>query len=70
MIDCEGTIGGPLLPGTACDDGVACTANDMRDANCNCTGTTLTIGTVSGASTVVGGSTNAYVVTPVANATG
>jgi len=69
VIDCEGTIGGGILPGTTCDDGVACTVNDLRDANCNCVGTTLSIGSVSGATNVVGNTSNAFVVTPVANAT-
>jgi hypothetical protein len=69
VIDCEGTIGGAMLPGTTCDDGVACTANDVRGADCVCSGTTITIGAISGATTVFGNTSNAYVVTPVANAT-
>ena len=69
VIDCEGTIGGAALPGTACDDGIACTVNDVRDASCTCSGTTLTIGAVAGSTTVVGNTTNAYVITPVPNAT-
>ncbi|MEM9885370.1 MAG: galactose oxidase-like domain-containing protein [Bacteroidota bacterium] len=32
--DCDGS-----LAGTACDDGEACTTNDVYDANCNCLGT-------------------------------
>ncbi|MEM1322250.1 MAG: lectin-like protein [Bacteroidota bacterium] len=32
--DCDNT-----LEGTACDDGDACTTNDVYDANCNCAGT-------------------------------
>ena len=28
-----------LQPGTACDDGDACTTNDVYDAACNCAGT-------------------------------
>lgn len=68
LIDCEGTIGGSALPGIACNDGVDCTVNDVRDANCVCAGTTLTIGAVSGSTSIDGNSTNAYVVTPVANA--
>jgi subtilisin-like proprotein convertase family protein len=37
--DCEGVVGGPALPGTACDDGDDCTADDVYDAECNCAGT-------------------------------
>ncbi len=69
LIDCEGTIGGAALPGTVCDDGVACTVNDVRGADCVCAGTALTIGAVTGASTVIGNTSNAFVITPVANAT-
>ncbi|MEN0050532.1 MAG: T9SS type A sorting domain-containing protein, partial [Bacteroidota bacterium] len=29
----------PCTPGAACDDGNACTINDVFDANCNCSGT-------------------------------
>ncbi|HNA33827.1 MAG TPA: T9SS type A sorting domain-containing protein, partial [Flavobacteriales bacterium] len=69
LIDCEGTIGGPALPGTACDDGVACTVNDVRGTDCACAGTPLTIGAVTGATTVIGNTSNAFVITPIANAT-
>ncbi len=69
LIDCEGTIGGSVLPGTTCDDGLACTVNDVRGTDCACSGTMLTIGTVTGPSAVVGLSSNAYIVTPMANAT-
>ncbi|HEX2617663.1 MAG TPA: fibronectin type III domain-containing protein, partial [Flavobacteriales bacterium] len=37
--DCQGTIGGPALPGTACNDGNSCTANDIWNASCQCVGT-------------------------------
>lgn len=69
LIDCEGAIGGLALPGTACDDGVACTVNDVRGADCVCGGTALTIGDVTGATTVIGNTSNAFVITPIANAT-
>nr|HMQ77473.1 gliding motility-associated C-terminal domain-containing protein [Flavobacteriales bacterium]HMR28822.1 gliding motility-associated C-terminal domain-containing protein [Flavobacteriales bacterium] len=36
--DCAGVLGGSALPGTACDDGDACTTNDAWDANCACIG--------------------------------
>ncbi|MEM6698501.1 MAG: T9SS type A sorting domain-containing protein, partial [Bacteroidota bacterium] len=34
---CNGN-GGGCTPGAACDDGDACTINDVLDANCNCVG--------------------------------
>ena len=37
-VDCEGVLGGPALPGTACDDGNADTSNDTYAANCDCLG--------------------------------
>ncbi len=36
--DCEGVLGGPAIPGTACDDGNPLTASDIWDADCNCAG--------------------------------
>lgn len=69
LIDCEGTPGGSALPGSTCDDGDPCTVNDLRDANCACSGTTLNIGSITGPANVVGNTSNAYIVTPVANAT-
>lgn len=36
--DCEGVLGGPALPGTACDDGNTDTSNDTYAANCDCLG--------------------------------
>ncbi|MBK9274554.1 MAG: T9SS type A sorting domain-containing protein [Flavobacteriales bacterium] len=36
--DCNGVPGGPAVPGTACDDGLATTGNDTWDANCVCVG--------------------------------
>lgn len=38
VADCEGVLGGPALPGTACDDGNADTQNDTYTANCDCLG--------------------------------
>jgi hypothetical protein len=38
-LDCNGTPGGSVLPGTSCDDGNASTINDVLDANCQCAGT-------------------------------
>ncbi|MEZ4756941.1 MAG: fibronectin type III domain-containing protein [Flavobacteriales bacterium] len=37
--DCQGVVGGPSVPGTACNDGNACTTNDTWNANCQCVGT-------------------------------
>jgi hypothetical protein len=37
--DCNGVVGGSAVPGSSCDDGDACTTNDVLDANCQCTGT-------------------------------
>src|SRR5690606_16200180 len=37
--DCNGVAGGPAVPGSACDDGNACTTNDVLDLNCQCAGT-------------------------------
>jgi uncharacterized delta-60 repeat protein len=43
--NCLATIddGSCLYPNTACDDGNPLTINDSTDANCNCTGQTLTL---------------------------
>ncbi len=38
-IDCLGQLGGTAMPGTACNDGNACTINDVWSAGCTCAGT-------------------------------
>lgn len=38
VIDCEGVVGGPALPGTACDDGIEGTTNDTYTEACVCAG--------------------------------
>ena len=38
-LDCLGVINGTTLPGTACDDGDACTTGDVYGMDCNCAGT-------------------------------
>lgn len=38
QVDCEGVPGGPALPGTPCDDGIAATTNDQYLADCSCAG--------------------------------
>lgn len=38
QIDCNGVAGGPTLPGTSCDDGMASTSGDHWDATCTCVG--------------------------------
>jgi subtilisin-like proprotein convertase family protein len=40
-LDCEGVMNGPAVPGTACDDGNACTVNDVYGPSCDCAGTVL-----------------------------
>jgi hypothetical protein len=37
-VDCLGVVGGPALPGTACNDNNACTTNDTWNSNCQCVG--------------------------------
>lgn len=37
-VDCLGVPDGPALPGTACDDGVAVTTNDVYNTGCVCVG--------------------------------
>ena len=39
VTDCNGVVGGPALPGTACNDGNPCTLNDAWSASCQCAGT-------------------------------
>ncbi len=39
LIDCEGTLNGSALPGTACNDGDPDTENDTWNADCECVGT-------------------------------
>jgi len=38
--DCLGVVGGPALPGTACNDGNAGTVNDTWTVSCQCVGQT------------------------------
>jgi hypothetical protein len=37
-VDCLGVPGGPALPGSSCDDGIAATTNDVYDNACVCVG--------------------------------
>ncbi|MCB0815412.1 MAG: hypothetical protein KDB87_19885, partial [Flavobacteriales bacterium] len=39
LVDCEGTPGGSVLPGSPCDDNNPFTTDDAYDANCDCIGT-------------------------------
>lgn len=41
-VDCLGVPGGSAVPGSACNDGNACTINDVRNASCQCVGTSIT----------------------------
>ena len=38
VMDCNGVLGGPALPGTPCDDGNGATVNDLLQADCSCAG--------------------------------
>ncbi|MBK8228885.1 MAG: thrombospondin type 3 repeat-containing protein [Flavobacteriales bacterium] len=40
-IDCLGALGGPAMPGTACNDGNPCTTGDTWNVSCACAGTPL-----------------------------
>lgn len=58
-VDCAGAVGGSSLPGTACNDGNACTTNDTWNSSCQCVGTTVSISpaiTAGGATTFCTGS--------------
>ena len=37
--DCNGVVGGSAVPGSSCDDGDACTVNDVYNQDCQCVGT-------------------------------
>ena len=37
--DCNGVLGGPAMPGTACNDNDVCTTNDVWTVACACAGT-------------------------------
>ena len=52
--DCNGVPGGPAVPGTACDDGLATTGNDVYDANCVCAGQLIDCLGVPGGTAVIG----------------
>lgn len=52
--DCNGVVGGSAMPGTACNDGNACTINDTWNSNCQCVGTPST----PSATITAGGSTS------------
>lgn len=41
--DCLGVSGGTALPGTSCNDGNACTVNDVYNSSCQCVGTPVTV---------------------------
>jgi hypothetical protein len=60
VVDCAGVAGGSALPGTACNDGNACTTNDVYNANCQCAGTavssTVTITAAGSTAFCTGGS--------------
>lgn len=39
--DCNGVVGGSVVPGSSCDDGDPATINDVIDPNCQCAGTAV-----------------------------
>ncbi|MEO8066857.1 MAG: T9SS type A sorting domain-containing protein [Flavobacteriales bacterium] len=39
--DCSGVVGGSAVPGSACNDGNACTTNDVWSSSCQCAGTAV-----------------------------
>ena len=43
QVDCAGVVGGTAMPGTACNDGNACTVNDAWNSNCQCVGTASSV---------------------------
>lgn len=49
-VDCQGVTGGAALPGTACNDGNACTTNDVWTSACTCAGTPTTVAATIAAS--------------------
>lgn len=56
--DCLGVAGGSAMPGTACNDGNACTLNDTWNSSCQCVGTPTTVTatiTAAGATTFCAG---------------
>lgn len=58
VADCEGVVGGPAIPGSACDDGDTNTGNDAYDSNCNCSGQAIDCAGVAGGTSVPGTSCN------------
>ena len=53
--DCQGVIGGSAVPGAACNDGNACTTNDVWTTGCQCAGTA-----VNGAATITAGGPTSF----------
>ena len=70
LVDCLGVPGGSQLPGVPCDDGDDCTAGDVIQDNCVCTGTGIQLGAISGPDLVFTTLTNSWFVNPVPGATG
>jgi len=57
-IDCNGIPGGPLMPGTACNDNDATTGNDVLQNDCTCVGALIDCLGVIGGNTLPGESCN------------
>ncbi len=47
VADCQGVVGGAAVPGSACNDGNACTSNDIWTAGCQCVGTPTASSTIT-----------------------
>ncbi|MEO8069697.1 MAG: hypothetical protein ABI599_18515, partial [Flavobacteriales bacterium] len=56
--DCLGVPGGTAVIGSACDDGLATTGNDVYDANCVCAGQLIDCLGVPGGTAVIGSACN------------
>ncbi|MBK6829991.1 MAG: T9SS type A sorting domain-containing protein [Flavobacteriales bacterium] len=55
VADCQGVVGGSAAPGVACNDGNACTINDVWTSNCQCAGTA-----VNGTATITAGGPTSF----------
>ncbi|MBK6829943.1 MAG: T9SS type A sorting domain-containing protein [Flavobacteriales bacterium] len=55
VADCQGVVGGSAAPGVACNDGNACTINDVWTTSCQCAGTA-----VNGAATITAGGPTSF----------
>ena len=54
MVDCEGVVNGPALPGSPCDDNNPSTGNDVYLADCSCLGLLIDCEGVAGGGALPG----------------